>query len=58
MYNLKTLLSLAAYSIIGTIAAIAIGLAASAQTTITPDTQPDCAVVQCTEDGAELTHGS
>ena len=54
MYNLKCLLPLAAYSIFGTVAAIAIGFAASAQVVITPDTQPDCAVVQCTEDGAEL----
>ncbi|MGL5062252.1 MAG: hypothetical protein ACRC62_19935 [Microcoleus sp.] len=54
MYNLKCLLPLAAYAVFGTCAAIAIGFAASAQVVITPDTQPDCAVVQCTEDGAEL----
>ena len=54
MYNLKCLLPLAAYAVFGTLAAVAIGFSATAQVVITPDTQPDCAQVQCTEDGAEL----
>lgn len=54
MYNLKCLLPLAAHAVFGTVAAISIGFAATAQVVITPDTQPDCTQVQCTEDGAEL----